>query len=121
MVRKLTSDILRENGYHVLEASNGEEAIKICNEHKGEIDLMLTDVVMPAMNGKRLSEIVRPIQENIRVVYMSGYTDDAIVHHGVLDPGTNFIEKPFTAETLTSTIQEVLQQPLHSEEELSMV
>jgi signal transduction histidine kinase/ActR/RegA family two-component response regulator len=121
MVRKLTSDILRENGYQVLAASNGEEAIQICNEHEGEIDLMLTDVVMPAMNGKRLSEIVRPIQENMRVVYMSGYTDDAIVHHGVLDPGTNFIEKPFTADTLTSTIQEVLQKPLQPNEELSIV
>jgi len=121
MVRKLTSDILRENGYQVLAASNGEEAIQICNEYEGEIDLMLTDVVMPAMNGKRLSEIVRPIQENMRVVYMSGYTDDAIVHHGVLDPGTNFIEKPFTADTLTSTIQEVLQKPLQPNEELSIV
>jgi signal transduction histidine kinase/ActR/RegA family two-component response regulator len=121
MVRKLTSDILRENGYEVLAASNGEEAIQICNEHRGDIDLMLTDVVMPAMNGKRLSEIVGPIQKNMRVVYMSGYTDDAIVHHGVLDPGTNFIEKPFTAEILVSTIREVLQKPLQPNEELSMV
>lgn len=121
MVRKLAADILREQGYQVLVGENGQEAIRICTEHKGPIDLMLTDVVMPAMNGRRLAESVRPIQQNMKVVYMSGYTDDAIVHHGVLEPGTNFIEKPFTAETLTSKIREVLQKVEEPREELSLV
>lgn len=111
MVRNLTSELLREQGYQVLAAKNGEEAIRICYESKEQIDLMLTDVVMPEMNGRRLAETVGPIQQNMRVVYMSGYTDDAIVHHGVLEPGTNFIEKPFTAAILISTIREVLQKP----------
>jgi signal transduction histidine kinase/ActR/RegA family two-component response regulator len=121
MVRKLASDILREKGYQVLVGKNGEEAIGICKEHLGQIDLMLTDVVMPEMNGRRLAEILQPIQQNMKVVYMSGYTDDAIVHHGVLEPGTNFIEKPFTAETLTSTIREVLQMSVKPNEELTLV
>jgi DNA-binding NtrC family response regulator len=121
MVRKLACDILREKGYQVLVGKNGEEAVGICKEHLGQIDLMLTDVVMPEMNGRRLAEIVQPIQQNMKVVYMSGYTDDAIVHHGVLEPGTNFIEKPFTAETLTSTIREVLQMSVKPNEELTLV
>ena len=121
MVRKLASEILRQKGYQVLVGKNGEEAIQICKEHKGQIDLMLTDVVMPAMNGRRLAEIVGPIQQTMRVVYMSGYTDDAIVHHGVLEPGTNFIEKPFTVETLTSTIREVLQKSSQQNEQLTLV
>jgi two-component system, cell cycle sensor histidine kinase and response regulator CckA len=121
MVRKLASEILRDKGYQVLVGENGEEAIRICREHKGQIDVMLTDVVMPAMNGKRLAESVGPIQPNMRVIYMSGYTDEAIVHHGVLDQGTNFIEKPFTAETLTSRIREVLRKSADPNEELTLV
>jgi len=120
MVRRLASDILREKGYQVLVGKTGEEAMRICREHKGRIDLMLTDVVMPEMNGRKLAENVRPIRENMRVVFMSGYTDDAIVHHGVLEPGTNFIEKPFTAETLTSTIRQVLERPIPANGELSL-
>jgi signal transduction histidine kinase/ActR/RegA family two-component response regulator len=112
MVRNLTYELLREQGYQVLVAANGEEAIRICYERGTEqIDLMLTDVVMPEMNGRRLAETVCAVQPNMKVVYMSGYTDDAIVHHGVLEPGTNFIEKPFTAETLLTTIREVIEKP----------
>jgi signal transduction histidine kinase/ActR/RegA family two-component response regulator len=121
MVRKLAFDILRDKGYQVLVGKNGEEAIRICNEHDGQIDLMLTDVVMPAMNGRKLAESVRGIQQHMKVIYMSGYTDDAIVHHGVLEPGTNFIEKPFTPETLTSKIREVLQTSVQPNEELTLV
>jgi signal transduction histidine kinase/FixJ family two-component response regulator len=120
MVRKLATDILRWKGYQVLVGKNGEDALRICEEHNGEIDLMLTDVVMPSMNGRKLAESVRPLRQNMKVVYMSGYTDDAIVHHGVLEPGTNFIQKPFTAETLTSTIREVLQNSTQSTKELTL-
>ena len=108
MVRKLATDILRTRGYHVLVASGGDEAIEICKLHKERIDLILTDVVMPGMNGRKVAESVSLLQPEIRVLYMSGYTDDAIIHHGVLDPGTNFIEKPFTAQSLSSKVREIL-------------
>jgi signal transduction histidine kinase/ActR/RegA family two-component response regulator len=121
MVRKLASDILRDKGYQVLLAKTGEEAIRICKDYGGQIHLMLTDVVMPEMNGRKLAECVSHIQQDMKVVYMSGYTDDSIIHHGVLKPGTNFIEKPFTAETLTSKIRQVLKKSSHPNEELTFV
>jgi signal transduction histidine kinase/ActR/RegA family two-component response regulator len=121
MVRKLASDILRDKGYQVLVAKTGEEAVRICKEYGGPIHLMLTDVVMPEMNGRKLAENVSEIQQNMKVVYMSGYTDDSIIHHGVLAPGTNFIEKPFTSETLTSKIRQVLEKSSHPNEEFSLV
>lgn len=110
MVRKLAADILRAKGYQVLAAKNGDEAREICKTHPHTIHLLLTDVIMPRMNGKEVAEMVRSFQPEIEVVYMSGYTDDIIVHHGVLDAGTNFIEKPFTAEVLTRKVHEVLNR-----------
>ena len=120
MVRKLAADILQEKGYQVLVGKTGEEAIRICREHEGHIDLLLTDVVMPSMNGRKLAERIRVIQNDIKMVYMSGYTDDSIVHHGVLAPGTDFLQKPFTAETLSSKIREVLGKTVHTNEEVSV-
>lgn len=110
IVRRLTCNLLETNGYQVLVARDCEEAIGICTSYSREIDLMLTDVVMPRMNGTKVAESVKALRPEIEVLYMSGYTDDAIVHHGVLEAGTNFIEKPFTADGLISKVRETLNK-----------
>jgi len=107
-LRKLARKTLQHHGYKILEAENGEGALRICKEHEGPIQLMITDVVMPKMGGKETAERLQPLHPQMKVIYMSGYTDDAIVHHGVLAPGLNFIEKPFTLEGLARKVREVL-------------
>ncbi|HKZ78552.1 MAG TPA: response regulator [Pyrinomonadaceae bacterium] len=106
MVRKLARDILEDRGYRVLVAATGEQALRICDGNGNDIHLLLTDVIMPTMNGKVLAE--RTSRPGLRVLYMSGYTDDVIVRHGVLEPGTNFLEKPFTPDALARKVKEVL-------------
>ncbi len=108
MIRKAAREILEDNGYRVLEASGGDEALMICREHKARIQLLMTDVVMPHMNGRELAERLVSLRPKLKVLYMSGYTDDAIVHHGVLDEGIAFLEKPFTAKALTHKVRELL-------------
>lgn len=110
IVRRLTTSLLQTHGYQVLSAGNGEEAIGICESHCGAIDLLLSDVVMPRMNGKQVADSIRLIRPDIAVLFMSGYTDDAIIHHGVLEPGTNLLDKPFTADSLFSKVRETLNQ-----------
>jgi signal transduction histidine kinase len=112
IVRKLTGEILKATGYKVLLAKNGQEAIEICQAYGGTIDLMLTDVVMPGMNGKMVADNLKPFRPEMQVLFMSGYTDDSIIHHGVLDPGTNFLDKPFTVDALTSKVRETLNRAL---------
>jgi PAS domain S-box-containing protein len=109
MVRKLAYTVLQRNGYKVLEASNGEEALDFVQGRNGNpIHLVVTDVVMPGMSGRQLADRLVSLRPEIKTLYMSGYTDDAIVHHGVLDPGIAYIQKPFTPEALASKVREIL-------------
>jgi CheY-like chemotaxis protein len=107
-LRKLVHTILEQQGYSVLEAGTPEEALRLCEEHAGSIQLLLTDVVMPKMSGRQVAErAVRCVPE-LRVIYMSGYSGDAIVHHGVLDSGVAYLQKPFSSESLLYKVREVL-------------
>ncbi len=108
VVRRLAREILTGNGYKVLEAGNGREALLLSEAHRGEIHLLLTDVVMPKMSGRELTERIRPLRQGLRILYMSGYTDDAILRHGVLEDGIPFLQKPFTPEELARKVREVL-------------
>jgi PAS domain S-box-containing protein len=107
-IRKLAVEILGQYGYTVLPAGDGEEALRIAGAHEGEIGLLLTDVIMPRMGGPELYERLRQLRPGIKVLYMSGYTDDAIVHQGVLDPGTAFLQKPYSPISLARKVKEVL-------------
>jgi len=111
-VRRLAHSILRANGYTVLEARQSKEALLLSGQHEGPIHLMVTDIVMPGMSGRDLAERLKPSRPNMQVLFMSGYTDKAIVHHGELDPGTAFLQKPFTPEALARKVREVLDSPL---------
>jgi len=107
-VRDLTRDILEAHGYTVLEARHGAEALRISEQHSGAIDLMLTDVVMPEMGGREVAERLAVRRPETKVLYMSGYTDSAVVHHGVLDASTAFLQKPFSATVLVRKLREIL-------------
>ena len=109
-VRDLSVIILNREGYEVLVAENGNDALARLADHPGHVDLLLTDVVMPEMNGKELFQAVSALYPEIRLVYMSGYSDDVIAHHGVMDAGVHFIQKPFAVNALVSKIREVLDQ-----------
>ena len=109
-VRDLAHDILAGHGYKVLQAQNGKDALKVCASYDGPIDLLLTDVVMPELNGKELYSIVRKKNPNMKVIYMSGYTENIVSHHGVLDEGLKFIQKPFAVYNLTAKVREALSQ-----------
>ena len=110
VVRGLTKKILMQAGYNVLDAKSGEEAIRLCRAHLGPIDLLLTDVVMPEISGKEVADRLLELRPAIRVLFMSGYTDEAIVQHGVLDANVKFIQKPFTWVSLTKKVREVLNR-----------
>lgn len=107
-VRRLARRVLRESGYTVLEAHHGSEALLICERYEGPIPLLLTDVVMPGMGGRELAERLRPLRPEMKVLYMSGYADNAIFHHTMLGPDAAFLEKPFTPELLTRKVRAVL-------------
>ncbi|HEX2757759.1 MAG TPA: PAS domain S-box protein, partial [Thermoanaerobaculia bacterium] len=110
-VRRLSRTILEAQGYTVLEAASGDEALEIARSHAGEIHLVATDVIMPGMSGRVLWDQLRVLRPKSRVLFMSGYTDDAIARHGVLEPGIAFLQKPFTPFSLAQKVREVLDAP----------
>ena len=110
-VRELTREILEMAGYTVLEAARGDEALRLCRDSDRPIDLLLTDVVMPQMSGPELARHLGELRPGTKVVYMSGYTDDALGHHGVLDPDIVLLPKPFTPESLMHHLRRALDAP----------
>ncbi len=109
-LRKFAHKALQQYGYKVLKAENGEDALRVSEAHDGSIDLLITDVVMPKVSGKETAERLQTLYPHIKIIFMSGYTDDAIVRHGVLTPGLNFIQKPFSPEGLARKVREVLDE-----------
>ncbi len=108
MVRDLVSSMLEQQGCRVLAAKDGKDALDMLNDRKKPVDLLLTDVIMPDMNGKELYEAVSRRCPGLKVIYMSGYTENVVAYHGVLDPDVHFIQKPFSIKDLTAKIREVL-------------
>lgn len=108
VVRNLVERILTRSGYRVLTASDGCQAIDIVLEFSEKIDLLLTDVVMPKMSGRELAERVQALRPDIKVLYMSGHTDDAILYHGIERSEIAFLQKPFSMHSLTAQVRKVL-------------
>jgi signal transduction histidine kinase len=111
MVRNLEREVLEAQGYRVLEARNARHALELAQEHAGAIHLLVTDVVMPELSGRELAEQLVALRPDSKVLYTSGYADDAIVRHGVLEPGIAFLPKPLTPASLAHKVREVLDSP----------
>ncbi len=109
LVRQLTRTMLTRLGYQVIEAASGNEALEKYREDINRIDLLITDVVMPGMNGRELQEAMRRLRPGIKTLFVSGYTDDVIANHGILEAGVHFVAKPFSSGKLASKIREVIE------------
>ncbi len=109
-VRAIARQVLERHGYTVLEAPSAESALDIAARYSGTIHLLLTDVIMPGMNGRELATRLADLRPDARVIFMSGYTDDAVVHHGVLDSGATYVQKPFTPDAIARKVREVLDR-----------
>jgi len=112
IVRELVTEVLTSNGYTVLLAQNGEEAVRVSEQYEGTIQMLITDVVMPRMNGPDLARRILSARPQMKVIFMSGYAEDAIVQHGVLDAGMHFVQKPFRPREMSRRIREVLDAPM---------
>jgi CheY-like chemotaxis protein len=110
-VRSFASNALKQLGYTVLVAENGKIALDIITKNGHDLDLLVTDLIMPEMNGKELVNAVSSILPAMKVLYTSGYTDDHIVHSGALDEGIAFLSKPYSAQNLSRRIREILDEP----------
>jgi PAS domain S-box-containing protein len=110
-IRELGCEVLEARGYHVLKAENGLEALRVAQQHSGTLHLLLTDLVMPGISGRVLAEKMTELRPDIKVLYLSGYTDDTIMRHGELDPNMRFLQKPFTPYALARKVREVLDTP----------
>jgi CheY-like chemotaxis protein len=108
-VRELVRETLVSRGYKVLEAENGENGLRVAEAHGVGIDILITDVVMPGMGGRELAKKLLQIRPNLGVLFLSGYTEDTILHQGALGPGTAFLQKPFTLQNLARKVREVLR------------
>jgi CheY-like chemotaxis protein len=113
-VRDLAREVLQMNGYTVLEAPDGGEAVRICEQYRDRIDLVLTDMIMPHMNGRELFALLSAARPDLKVLYMSGYTDQAVIGEGLLDEGAAYLQKPFTLDGLAQKIREVLSTAAQS-------
>ena len=112
LVKNLVSEVLRKSGYQVMEFVNGREALARAKRHGGLIHLLVTDVVMPGMSGIELARQLALGRPEMRVLFISGYTDDLVERQGVLQPGRAFLQKPFTPDTLLRKVRELLDAPL---------
>lgn len=108
-LRELVENVLTMSGFNVISACNGKEGLQVVKDHNlSKIDLILTDVIMPMMSGKQMVDLLKPMMPETKIIFMSGYTDDALAPHGVLDTDTILIEKPFLAKDLVKRINEIL-------------
>jgi len=109
-VRAIARQVLERQGYTVLEAPSAERALDIAAQYSGAIHLLLTDVVMPGMSGRELATKLSHVRPETRVIFMSGYTDEAVTRHGVLQPGSTYVQKPFTPDAIARKVREVLDR-----------
>ena len=121
LVRDLARRVLLQRGYTVLEARHGREALQICEQHRGQIHLLVTDVVMPLINGRELAERLTTLHPEMKVLYISGYTGNIIIHQGLLEPGMAFLQKPFTPAALAHKVRQALDTSQRGDEDSTAI